>query len=321
MKINKRPKITIYYNTNSSHAPKFKWENFFDCGLNDFETRIINVGRKRTVKHNVQRDLQEKVDYIFCIGGDGTINAIIQELKESNIPLVVVPIGTANDLARELKIYSSPLKLSCYVKLMYAHKLSFVDLIKVNDKHVITNSGIGVPAEVIRTVNELRLKSNFFRMLMCHLQGGYYGLLLMIKLLFKKFKLYPVEIRANGFKNGEPYFSSVPILLINNQSTISGRYLVAPHTRNNDGKFNVLIYNHTNRWQVICYFFKLVFNLDTSKDKRITSLETDYLQVKICNQEKVHYFGDGEILHTDNEFKISILPKAVKVITGKRSVN
>ncbi|MGH7930920.1 MAG: diacylglycerol kinase family protein, partial [Candidatus Binatia bacterium] len=50
------------------------------------------------------RDHVEGVDRIILGGGDGTFNAAAEALVEARLPLGILPLGTANDLARSLKI-------------------------------------------------------------------------------------------------------------------------------------------------------------------------------------------------------------------------
>jgi YegS/Rv2252/BmrU family lipid kinase len=50
------------------------------------------------------REAIGKYDAIFACGGDGTIHDILQGLAESETPLGIIPLGTANTLAHDLKI-------------------------------------------------------------------------------------------------------------------------------------------------------------------------------------------------------------------------
>jgi YegS/Rv2252/BmrU family lipid kinase len=49
-------------------------------------------------------------DTIFACGGDGTVHEILQTLVGTNVALGVVPLGTANALAANLGLHSSPVK-------------------------------------------------------------------------------------------------------------------------------------------------------------------------------------------------------------------
>src|SRR5580698_2935226 len=48
------------------------------------------------------------VDVVAAVGGDGTMNATAPALLETGLPLLVIPAGTGNDLARTLGIPLDP---------------------------------------------------------------------------------------------------------------------------------------------------------------------------------------------------------------------
>src|SRR5690242_9705199 len=48
--------------------------------------------------------MADQVDRVVIGGGDGTLNAAAPALRSSGLPLGIVPLGTANDLARTLGI-------------------------------------------------------------------------------------------------------------------------------------------------------------------------------------------------------------------------
>src|SRR5690606_33748876 len=52
------------------------------------------------------RDHRDAVDLVIIGGGDGTLNTAIEALLETQLPLGVLPLGTANDLAHTLDIPS-----------------------------------------------------------------------------------------------------------------------------------------------------------------------------------------------------------------------
>jgi diacylglycerol kinase family enzyme len=49
-------------------------------------------------------------DTILACGGDGTVHEVLQSLVDTDVALGVVPLGTANALAANLGLHSSPAK-------------------------------------------------------------------------------------------------------------------------------------------------------------------------------------------------------------------
>ena len=44
------------------------------------------------------------VDAVIAVGGDGTVNEVVNGLDGSDVPLGIIPLGTANDFARQVGI-------------------------------------------------------------------------------------------------------------------------------------------------------------------------------------------------------------------------
>jgi diacylglycerol kinase family enzyme len=55
-----------------------------------------------------KKALKEPADLVLAAGGDGTVGKVGHELIDTGIPLAVLPLGTANNLARSLGFCLSP---------------------------------------------------------------------------------------------------------------------------------------------------------------------------------------------------------------------
>jgi YegS/Rv2252/BmrU family lipid kinase len=87
------------------------------------------------------------VDLVVLAGGDGTMNAAADALVDCGLPFGILPIGTANDLARTLAI---PSDLAAAAAVIGAGRRHRIDLGEVNGKHYFNAASIGLSAEVTR---------------------------------------------------------------------------------------------------------------------------------------------------------------------------
>ncbi|PYL12185.1 MAG: hypothetical protein DMF48_03035 [Verrucomicrobia bacterium] len=55
-----------------------------------------------TKKHGWKKAFKKPVDLVVAAGGDGTVHKTAWQIIETGIPLAIVPLGTANNLARSL---------------------------------------------------------------------------------------------------------------------------------------------------------------------------------------------------------------------------
>jgi diacylglycerol kinase (ATP) len=84
-------------------------------------------------------------DLIIVGGGDGTLNAATPALMAAGLPLGILPLGTANDLARTLGIPADPLLA---VQLIIDGSTRPMDVGMVNDKPFLNVASIGFSAEL-----------------------------------------------------------------------------------------------------------------------------------------------------------------------------
>jgi diacylglycerol kinase family enzyme len=88
-----------------------------------------------------------QVDVVVAGGGDGTVSAIAAALAGTGIPLGVLPLGTLNHFARDMKI---PVDLDEAVAVVIAGHIVQVDVGEVNGSFFLNNSSLGLYPRVLR---------------------------------------------------------------------------------------------------------------------------------------------------------------------------
>lgn len=87
---------------------------------------------------------------VVVVGGDGTVNEVVDGMSGSTVPILVVPGGTENILAKYLGIVSDPDWL--WNVLDAGRQLRF-DVGVMNGRRFLLVSGIGFDAEVVRRLS------------------------------------------------------------------------------------------------------------------------------------------------------------------------
>jgi diacylglycerol kinase (ATP) len=88
-------------------------------------------------------------DAIIAVGGDGTINEVINGIGV-DVPLGIIPLGTANVLARVLKIPVNDIPGAC--RIIQEGQIRPMDLGLVNGRRFTLMTGIGFDAAVVQDV-------------------------------------------------------------------------------------------------------------------------------------------------------------------------
>lgn len=301
-------KISLYLNSKASSAsldwvPKFK-NHFFR-----HELAVKSPKTKEALYASLEEDIANKIDYLFCIGGDGTVNTILQKIAGKDIKILIVPGGTANDMATEVGMDRSIEKI---IKA-FQHKTSQkVDLIKINDQYMCTNGGIGCAADVAQKINGYRESLFGFLKVMKGMGANIYPLIFTKEMVFGKMKRYNLMFECADLPLLDPVIST-PLVLINNQSTLGGKFHVAPNTKNSDGKFNVTIFMHKTKKELLQCSYNLYSGNFPFHDENLVSFETDKLVINNLDEGPLTFFGDGEILEQNQILNIEALPQAMEV--------
>ncbi len=110
--------------------------------------------------------IDQKFEVIIASGGDGTVSAVAAAVVETNIPLGIIPRGTANAFANALEI---PTDLEQACETILAGTTRVVDAAYCNGKPMVLLAGIGFEAETVKRAD--REYKNQFGMLAYILAG------------------------------------------------------------------------------------------------------------------------------------------------------
>ncbi len=295
-------RISIYYNMKAGQSEKKLWLSEIEKILFRHDLNFKTPPSLEQLKKSIQSDIKNEIDYLFSIGGDGTANVIIQEIAGTEINLFVIPAGTANDLANELGIKQS---IKAITQIFQYKSTSQIDLIDINGKYMSTNGGIGIAAKVAAKVNIYRSTVPGFKSLMGFSRGHIYNMVLAKELISSKLKYYSLEIESTHSTLDNSTILT-PMLFINNQSMLGGTFNIAPDTKNTDGKFNVTIFLHKKKMDLIKCIYKIRIGQYPQNDNNLISFETDEIKISNLENSEIAFLGDGEQLQKSKNFQIKI---------------
>ncbi|HEX6434755.1 MAG TPA: lipid kinase [Gemmatimonadales bacterium] len=105
-------------------------------GITDFEPGQVG---------EIIRRERAGIDRVIVAGGDGTLNAVLQGLVGAGLPLGILPLGTANNLARTLRI---PTALPEAAEVAARGARRAIDLGLVNGHYFFTTASIGLSVRI-----------------------------------------------------------------------------------------------------------------------------------------------------------------------------
>lgn len=234
------------------------------------------------------------LDAIVVSGGDGTIRTIAAVLADSGAPLGIIPGGTFNHFAKDLRI---PLRADEAIAVIGAGELRSVDAGEVNETIFINNSSIGIYPYLV--VDRER-----------RLTHGLPKLVAMSAAILRALWNFPVRrlsVTADGWTER---LCSPCVFVGNNEYTTSG---LQAGTRNriDRGKLSLLIARHQSLPRLLLLALRAVLGLlDQSSDLRmtlVTSLKVTSRRARLL----VAFDGEVESMNTPLHYKIR--PNALRI--------
>ncbi len=220
---------------------------------------------------------------IYSVGGDGTLNNIINCIANTDMKLNVIPVGTGNDFYKSLNNY----------------KNSKIDLGKVNDKYFINVASFGIDAEIANTANKLKLKN---------IKGKFVYSFSIIKNYFP-YKSINVDINNVN--------KLITILTICNGSYYGGGYNIAPTAELNDGLFDVYLVENLNKIEILKLMLKLI-KVEHINDPNVKFYKTDCINIE--SPLEINCNLDGEIIK-GKKFDFSINKNAISLSNDELKIN
>ena len=246
----------------------------------------------KTSKNTNAKDLMNKIhgDELIVIGGDGTINEVINNYHGKEI--IYLAYGSGNDLARSIK-FKKDIEIS---RLLESKRFIEYDVGVVNDKKFCSGFDIGFNANIIKRANGSKLKKYIGKYI--YLLQGVIGILML--------KKYKAKI---SWDDGEIKTSKLYLLNAMIQPYEGGGIKFAPNATGQDGKLHVMIMENISLITFIYNYLCLLLKKH-NKLRKVKRITTDRLTIT-TNQK---YFQiDGELVNSEQTLKLSCISKFYKL--------
>ncbi|RYE25734.1 MAG: diacylglycerol kinase family lipid kinase [Sphingobacteriales bacterium] len=221
---------------------------------------------KQSIQHWIK---SIKPDRVVAVGGDGTLKLVAEVMLDGNLPLGIIPAGSANGMARELGL---PTDITECLNAIVRGEADRVDVICINNRDICLHlSDIGMNAQLVKYFDEsgLRGKLGYAR--------GVLRMLLRRSLLQVRIHDGHKEIERNAFM----------VVLANARMYGTGA-MINPEGDPRDGIFEVVVIRRLTLIALVKMFFRA--NKLTSKYIEIIPAQSVNIHVK----KKAYFQVDGE---------------------------
>lgn len=184
-------RVALIVNPGARAASAVSWRRILDVLRASGVEAELHIPRRTSETVRVARRLAARGDTtLVAAGGDGTVHTIANAVAHYDAAVAVLPLGTANDLARELGVPLDP--TAAAHRLSTAHERA-VDLVAVNGRLLCTVGGIGIPAACALAVDHARRAATWTRPVLRALGTRIYPLLAATTIL--RGRTRPAQLR------------------------------------------------------------------------------------------------------------------------------
>lgn len=220
-------------------------------------------------------DMDNSYEYVLVAGGDGTVDSVVNHMKELNIdlPVAVLPVGTANDFA---KFIGMPLDIEKACEQILTSQVKKVDIGKINDKYFVNVASTGLFTDVSQKT-DVNLKNTMGKL-------AYYVKGLEQLPNFRR-------LNVNVTSEEQAFDGQMYLMLIFNGQT-AGNLKFAYKAIVDDGYLDVIIIKAGMIKDMISLFIKMLKGEHLEDVHNLIYFKTDKLDVE-CNEDIVTDI-DGE---------------------------
>lgn len=230
-------------------------------------------------------------DAIIAVGGDGTVNEVVNGIVNSKAVLGIIPTGSANDFAKELNL---PTSIADACQAILDANTRKIDVGKVNDRYFINVAGVGLDAQVSEKANKTPVRA----------RGLVQYVIALSRVLLNS---HPKEFNLS--LDGKARRIKAWLISIGNGKQFGGGMKILPTADVSDGLFDICVIKDIKKWAVI-YYLPLVIQGKHLKLPDVAVYRAKEVEIS-CLGCLGH--ADGEIMRGDL-FKFVLLPQALEVI-------
>lgn len=246
-------------------------------------------GDREAIKHLVKEIAPIRV---IITGGDGTIKLVAEAISEFDLPIAIIPSGSANALSLNLAI---PHAIQDQIDVAFGNYYIDLDVLDINGELCLHMGDLGMNAELIKNYEAFPIRGKF----------GY--VLQVIPTLIKSRYPFQFHIKTDTHEVEREGI----LLAFSNVGKYGTGANVNPHGKPNDGIFEILLFKYFDVLEI----FKTLRNEEELNPDFVEIIPTT--QAKITCAKPVALQVDGEYLGEAEEVSVKLIPQKIKLVVPK----
>jgi YegS/Rv2252/BmrU family lipid kinase len=261
---------------------------------NRFDITIAQTQYAGHATEIAKEAIENNTDIVVAVGGDGTINEVASQLVNTDTIFAIIPCGSGNGLARDLRISRHYKKAIKQINSLHIKK---IDVGICNHQYFFNLAGAGYDAKVAYDFNRGK-KRKFL---------GYVWAILTDYLSSKE-QFYEIDLDEETI-SGNYFF-----ITIANGSQWGYNVKVAPNACLDDGLFTVNLCRKPSFFSIIPFGIK-VLSGKIASSKWVTIKISQ--KISLRSNSNFHYHIDGDAKGEIRKLDINILHNKLNIVVSE----
>lgn len=240
--------------------------------------------------------LDSDFDVIVAVGGDGTVNEVARALVGSDKIIGVIPNGSGNGLARELRIPMDPIKA---VDTLLRHEIATIDTCIANGEPFFVTCGIGFDGKISKEFAS----------------GDTRGMATYVREIIAQYFSYKPQ-QYHLFVDDYEVTAKALIIAVANASQYGNNAFIAPKASMEDGELDVTVLKEFPAGETAKIVLQL-FSKDLIKSDYTSFFRGKKIEIKV--DKPVNYHIDGEPKSKSDSLSIEVVPSSLRVLHGREN--
>jgi len=230
---------------------------------------------------------------VCAVGGDGTMNEVLNGIAESDIPLAILPAGLSNVVAVELGI--TP-EVKEFASAIADRSMVDIDLCRANDRYFIGMGGAGWDAHIVHSIAKSR-----------NSPLGFKGYVVPIAKSLVTYDFPHIEVVLDG----KTLTKKAGMVIVGNVAQYGGPFRITNRADFNDGVLDVYIVRRASPVEMLKLFAGVLWGDHTRHGNATYARGTE---LRLTSKGGVPVHIDGEAYgHLPMNIKITGIKKKVIV--------
>jgi diacylglycerol kinase (ATP) len=312
-------KAALFYNPVSGRRRKYRLKDVEKAAAilrsHGIELEVSPTRAPSDAAAQARMAIREGFDTIIACGGDGTVHDVLQGIAGKEAALGVIPLGTANSLAHDLRLPLSAegaarALLASVARRVAVGRIDFRDLNNLPAfRYFTVAAGVGVDAHLFYKLNRL-MKDRMGMM-------AYYSKAWHLWWTHRM-RYFEAEFSSNGSgPRREPRLSEMLAVRINQFGGILRELAPGASLARND--LRLVLCRTGNRAKYLAYVFRGLLGME----RTVSGIELAYADQVTCRAvpserpENIYVEADGELLGR-LPITLSVVPDALTVLMPKQ---